>query len=86
MPSVARTAGGSGEDGHDGVLRVYNVTLKRCIRYAYAMAEAQILGGPKWIGDFRYDIVAKADHPAGEPEPCWRIALSWSFTTNLTRF
>jgi uncharacterized protein (TIGR03435 family) len=58
----------SGEDGRNGMLRVYNVTLKRCIRYAYAMAEDQILGGPKWIDALRYDIVAKADHPAGEPE------------------
>jgi hypothetical protein len=31
------------------------------------MAEDQITGGPKWIDDLRYDILAKADHPAGEP-------------------
>ena len=67
-PAVPDAGGSSGEDGRRGVLRVYNVTLKRCIRYAYAVAENQILGGPKWIDDLRYDIVAKADHPAGEPE------------------
>jgi len=44
-PAVPDAADGSGEDGHDGVLSVYNITLKRCIRYAYAVAEAQILGG-----------------------------------------
>jgi uncharacterized protein (TIGR03435 family) len=67
-PAVPDAFGSSGEDGRQGVLRVYNVTLKRCIRYAYTMAEDQIVGGPKWIDDLRYDIVAKADHPAGEPE------------------
>jgi uncharacterized protein (TIGR03435 family) len=67
-PAVPDAGGGSGEDGREGTLRIYNVTLKRCIRYAYAIAEDQILGGPKWIDDVRYDIVAKADHPAGEPE------------------
>ena len=67
-PAVPDAAGSSGEDGRQGTLRVYNVTLKRCIRYAYAIAEDQILGGPKWIDDIRYDILAKANHPAGEPE------------------
>lgn len=67
-PAVPDAGGSSGEDGRNGVLRVYNVTLKRSIRYAYAIAEDQIVGGPKWIDDVRYDIVAKSDHPAGEPE------------------
>jgi uncharacterized protein (TIGR03435 family) len=67
-PAVPDAAGSSGEDGRQGTLRVYNVTLKRCIRYAYAIAEDQIVGGPKWLDDLRYDILAKADHPAGEPE------------------
>jgi uncharacterized protein (TIGR03435 family) len=66
--AVPDAGGSSGEDGRNGVLRVYNVTLKRCIRYAYAMPEGQILGGPKWIDDLRFDIIARADHPAGEPE------------------
>jgi uncharacterized protein (TIGR03435 family) len=67
-PAVPDASGSSGEDGRQGMLRVYNVTLKRCIRYAYAIAEDQILGGPKWIDDLRYDILAKANHPAAEPE------------------
>ncbi len=66
--AVPDAGGSSGEDGRGGVLKVYNVTLKRCIRYAYTIAEDQILGGPKWIDDLRYDILAKADHPADEPE------------------
>jgi uncharacterized protein (TIGR03435 family) len=58
----------SGEDGRNGVLKMWNVSLKRCIRYAYTIPEDQILGGPKWIDELGYDILAKADHPAGEPE------------------
>ena len=50
------------------MIKVYNVTLKRCIRYAYGMPETQILGGPKWVDSYRYDIIAKADQPVGEPE------------------
>jgi uncharacterized protein (TIGR03435 family) len=44
-PAVPDAFGSSGEDGRNGVLRMYNVTLKRCIRYAYMIAEDQILGG-----------------------------------------
>lgn len=58
----------SGEDGRNGLLKMWNVSLKRCIRYAYKIPEDQILGGPKWVGEVGYDIVAKADQPAGEPE------------------
>lgn len=58
----------SGEDGRNGVLKMWNVSLKRCIRYAYTIPEEQILEGPKWIDELRYDILARADHPAGEPE------------------
>ncbi len=66
--AVPDAFGSSGEDGRNGVLRMYNVSLKRCIRYAYKIAEDQIVGGPEWIDQTRYDILAKADHPAGEPE------------------
>lgn len=58
----------SGEDGRNGVLKMWNVSLKRCIGYAYKIPEGQILGGPKWVDQLNYDILAKADHPAGEPE------------------
>jgi uncharacterized protein (TIGR03435 family) len=58
----------SGEDGRDGLLKMWNVSLKRCIGYAYKIPEDRILEGPKWIDQLSYDILAKADHPAGEPE------------------
>lgn len=67
-PAVPDAFGSSGEDGRNGVLRMYNVSLKRCIRYAYKIPEDQILGGPRWIDQTRYDILAKTDRPAGEPE------------------
>ena len=41
-----RTSGSSGEDGRNGTLKVYNVTLKRCIRYAYGISEARFSAGP----------------------------------------
>jgi uncharacterized protein (TIGR03435 family) len=67
-PAVPDAGGSSGEDGRRGTLRAWNVTVKRCIRYAYGTAEDQILGGPKWIDDLRYDILAKAGYSASEPE------------------
>ena len=45
-----------------------NVTLKRCMRGAYGVPEAQVFGGPKWIDQDRYDIDAKAAGPAGDHE------------------
>jgi uncharacterized protein (TIGR03435 family) len=67
-PAVPDSSGSSGEDGRNGVLKMYNVTLKNCIRYAYTVAGDQVVGGPAWIDERRYDILAKADHAAGEPE------------------
>jgi uncharacterized protein (TIGR03435 family) len=58
----------SGEDGRDGLLKVYNVSLKRCIRYAYGIPETLIFGGPKWVDTLRFDIVARADQPVSEAE------------------
>jgi len=51
--------GSSGVDTDNGLLRMQNVTLRRCMMSAYAVPERQILGGPKWIDDLRYDIVAR---------------------------
>ena len=58
----------AGSDGRNGVLKIWNMTLKRCIASAYAIPEAQVLSGPKWIAELGYDILAKADHPATESE------------------
>lgn len=43
-------------------LTVQNFTLKRLIREAYGLkSDSQIIGGPEWIDDQRFDIVAKVD-------------------------
>ncbi len=35
-----------------------NATLRYCIAYAYGLKEYQV-SGPSWLGELRYDIVAK---------------------------
>jgi uncharacterized protein (TIGR03435 family) len=49
-----------------GRISAKNVTLKRCVRGAYNVAEPQIIGGPKWVDQDRYYIEAKATVPAGD--------------------
>ena len=60
---------GDSEHYHNGLLQMTNVSLKQCIRYGYETAEPQIVGGPSWIDNLRFDIVAKAEHP------CWGCSL-----------
>ncbi len=56
------------ESYNSGLLRMSNVTLRMYIRFAYGISEPQILGGPKWIDDYRFDILARADYPATDLE------------------
>ena len=56
-------ATGDRESYHNGLLRMSNVTLRQCIRYAYEISEPQIAGGPKWIDEVRFDIVGKSEQP-----------------------
>jgi uncharacterized protein (TIGR03435 family) len=65
-PSKAEPGSGSGITTRKGSISARNVTLKRCIRGAYDVQESQIVGGPKWAGEDRYDIDAKAAGPAGD--------------------
>jgi uncharacterized protein (TIGR03435 family) len=67
-PSEAPDGSSSGITTRKGFMRAGNVTLKRCISGAYGVPEAQIIGGPPWIGDLRFDIAAKTDQPAGDAE------------------
>lgn len=69
--SIKPSAGSSDLSGvttNKGRISMENVTLKRCIRSAWGVPEEQIIGGPEWIDDDRFDINAKADWPAGDPE------------------
>jgi uncharacterized protein (TIGR03435 family) len=66
-PSAAAT-GNSGVHAYGWRLTMENVTLSRCIAVAYDLSETQILDGPKWIDEEKYDIVAKAAGTPSDPE------------------
>jgi uncharacterized protein (TIGR03435 family) len=38
-----------------------NITLSLLLVYAHQMSEFQIVGGPDWVRERRYDVLAKAD-------------------------
>jgi uncharacterized protein (TIGR03435 family) len=43
-----------------------NIPVRALITFAYQIQNYQLVGGPDWIGNTRYDIVAKFD---GDPPP-----------------
>jgi uncharacterized protein (TIGR03435 family) len=51
-----------------GRINFQAVHLTDCLRWAYAIADYQIVGGPEWIGSSRFDIEATADRPANDTE------------------
>jgi uncharacterized protein (TIGR03435 family) len=55
----------TGMNADAGMLRYTNVSLKDCIRVAYRVKDFQVQG-PDWIGNTRFDIVAKL--PAGSSQ------------------
>jgi uncharacterized protein (TIGR03435 family) len=67
-PSTAEPGSLSGVNTEKRRVTARNVTLKRCMRSAYGVPEAQIFGGPKWVDEDRYDIDAKAAGPARDRE------------------
>ena len=67
-PSAAEPGSASGVRSDVGRIAARNVTLRGCVKSAYNLPEAQILGGPKWVDEERYDIDAKAPGPAGDGE------------------
>jgi len=66
--STASADSSSGITTDTGRIAGRNVTLKRCIRGAYDIPEARVVGGPRWANEDRFDIDAKASGPAGEHE------------------
>jgi uncharacterized protein (TIGR03435 family) len=67
-PSNAGPGSSSGITTKKGSISARNVTLKCYMRGAYDVEESQIAGGPKWAGEDRYDIDAKAAGAAGDHE------------------
>jgi uncharacterized protein (TIGR03435 family) len=50
------------------VYEVYASTLKLMIRVTYRITDQQIVGGEDWVDKERWDILAKAEHPATGPQ------------------
>ncbi len=50
-----------------GFLRMQDVSVQTCIKWAYGVQDSQI-AGPDWIDSQKFDIMAKADDPASEEE------------------
>jgi uncharacterized protein (TIGR03435 family) len=67
-PGTAESGSSSGIFTRKGSIDARNVTLKRCIRGAYDTQESQIVGGPKWAGEDRYEIYARSAGPAEDHE------------------
>ena len=72
-PSVSEEPGRLGGlfreniDTNQGSVRLRNVTLRSCLKWAYGLQDPQI-AGPDWLSELRYDIVAKSAGPASEDE------------------
>lgn len=59
--SIKETAGPSrGAFAPDRFSRTY-ITLSQLLIYAYEVSDFQIVGGPDWVRERRYDVQAKAD-------------------------
>jgi len=67
-PSLDPPGSVSGIFESKGRISAKNVTLRRCVRGAYNVPEPQILGGPSWADQDRYQIEAKATVPADDLE------------------
>lgn len=52
--------------GGGNAFTTQNLTLSDLIKFAYAIHERQVSGGPSWMGTDRYDVLAKPD-TAGIP-------------------
>jgi bla regulator protein BlaR1 len=52
-------ARGGGIGFPNGTFTATGITARNCILLAYDIPTFQLAGGPSWIGDQRYDIVAK---------------------------
>jgi uncharacterized protein (TIGR03435 family) len=53
----------------NGTFHATGITAKNCVALAYDFPSFQLAGGPGWIGEQRYDIVAKIPAGAAVPPP-----------------
>jgi uncharacterized protein (TIGR03435 family) len=69
-----------------GNLRMRDVTVATCIKWAYGVQDSQI-SGPEWLQSQHYDIIAKADQPATEDQmkPMLRALLADRFGLTFHR-
>lgn len=60
--------GPSGGLAGKGRYNMHNRTLKTYIERAYYIGPNQVVGGPKWLDEDRFDIDAKAEQPTDDDE------------------
>jgi len=65
-PSRSGEPGGSLRRQPGGRVTAVNMPLERLITFAYQVQPFRLVGGPDWIANDRFDIVAKFD---GDPPP-----------------
>jgi uncharacterized protein (TIGR03435 family) len=69
VASIKPSSVDSGMETHrypGGRFTATGCTLKRLIQRAYDVQDFQIIGGSKWVGSDRYDVVAKAGENLGD--------------------
>src|SRR5215470_16802509 len=64
-PTLAAANAVSGIYTGQGRIDAHNVTLKRCILGAYRVGPNEVVGGPGWLDEDRFDILAKAEESSG---------------------
>jgi bla regulator protein BlaR1 len=71
----------------DGSFRRTNSTLRTLVRTAYGIHPYQVIGGPDWADDDRFDIEAKSDAPATRDETLQKLRtlLAERFTLQVRR-
>jgi uncharacterized protein (TIGR03435 family) len=65
-----RSVGGYGRKFNSG-----NTTLRYLMQYAYSLQPRQIVGGPAWFDDARFDVAGVTDGEAEPTDHQWKIAL-----------
>jgi uncharacterized protein (TIGR03435 family) len=75
-PNHSPTGGSNFNRKPGGGLDAIHVTLKDMILFAYDLREYQLIGGPKWLDEERYDVIAKPNHDdvveTNNYEEAWR--------------